>query len=513
MDNYSKTKETANRIAVIERLADSPDGSRLHVYPRSIAATEGAVLFLARQGASNVIGVVGQSGGLTDAAYLLGTDNGDQQLRICPATAANVAVLRQILPHLMPKPLGLAKSIGLGDRLGLATPGHADALRAYADGDMAPIFAQQSVRENSRTGRTPQQVLDDATLGAFQAGWQEGYGADADHLKCIDDVDEHLAVGYSFYTIDSGDHVQDRGHTATGATLQKLYDALPWEKLASTAQDTVRRYADVPFDLESFRLTMTGEQVRRAAVKYGAAVAHTITLARHIASRRSHDAYEIELSLDETEHPTSLPEHLFIAAELKRLGVEPVSLAPRYPGHFEKGVDYIGDPEVFANEFKRHLAIARKFGPYKLSLHSGSDKFTLYPIVARLSPEGAIHLKTAGTSYLEALRAIAVAAPDLFRRILRLGHQRFDTDRATYHLSGDQALAPNPQTVTDAQLTTLLDEFHTRQILHVTFGSILQDPQLKSATLAVLRAHEDLYHDMLVSHFAKHISPFTAGKR
>ena len=513
MDKYGKTKETANRIALIERLADSPDGSELDVHRPSVFATEDAVFFLARQGASKVIGVVGERGGLAGTHYPLSTDNGDEQLHLCPPTVENVAALRQRLPFLMPRPLGLSRSFGLGDRLGLATPAHAEALRACRDGDMAPIFAQQSVRENSRTGRTPQQVLDDATLGAFQAGWQDGYGADADHLKRIADVDEHLAAGYTFYTIDSGDHVDDSGHTATGSTLEALFERLPWDVLESTVQDTLRRYADVLFDLEHFQLTITGEQVRRAAAKYGAAVAHTVTLARHIASRSPHDAHEIEMSLDETEYPTSLAEHLYIAGELKRLGVEPVSMAPRYRGRFEKGVDFIGDPVAFGAEFERHLAIAREFGPYKLSLHSGSDKLTLYPIMARLSPEGAFHVKTAGTSYLEALRTIAAVAPPLFRRILRLGHERFDTDRATYHISGDRALAADPETVVDAELTALLDEFHTRQILHVTFGSVLQDPELKAATLATLRTHEKIYHEMLLSHFAKHFSLFEAGTR
>lgn len=516
MTQPTYTKETDNRIALIAQLAESPDGSRLRVYPRSITATPRALYFLARIGAEKAIGVIGEPSGLGGESYPLSPANGDnvkgdgagddQQLYICRPTPENVAALRRQLPFLVPKPLSLVQSIGLGDRLGLATPGHIAALRS--EPGLAPIFAQQSVRENRRTGRTPQQVLDDATLGTFQAGWQEGYGADADHLKCIADVDEHLAAGYSFYTIDSGDHVQDKGHTAIGLALHELFQALPWEALATTAQDTVRRYADVPFDLVSFQMTMTAEQVQRAAVKYGAAIAHTVCLVRHIAAHRPPAKYEIEMSLDETEHPTSLAEHLFIAAELKRLGVKPVSMAPRYVGRFEKGVDYIGDPDTFAAEFERHLAIARRFGPYKLSLHSGSDKFSLYPIVARLSRRDAIHVKTAGTSYLEALRAVSVVDSGLFRRILNLAHERFEADRATYHLSGDRAEAPDPHTVREAELTALLDEFHTRQMLHVTFGSVLQDPELKSAILTTIKDNEELYHGMLENHFVKHISPF-----
>ncbi len=144
----------------------------------------------------------------------------------------------------------------------------------------------------------------------------------------------------------------------------------------------------------------------RAAAKYGRAIAHSATMYRHLAVAMGGRAYELEVSVDETETPTSPLEHFFVANELRRLGVQWVSLAPRYIGQFEKGVDYIGDLEAFDVELAKHAAIARVLGPYKLSIHSGSDKFSVYPIFARHAGE-LVHLKTAGTSYLEALRAIA----------------------------------------------------------------------------------------------------------
>ena len=127
---------------------------------------------------------------------------------------------------------------------------------------------------------------------------------------------------------------------------------------------------------------------------------------RHLVQAAGTRPFELEVSVDETDQPTSHAEHIYIASELKRLGVNWVSLAPRYVGRFEKGVDYIGDLAAFETDFAGHAAIARQFGPYKLSLHSGSDKFSIYPIAARLTG-GLVHLKTAGTSYLEALRTIA----------------------------------------------------------------------------------------------------------
>ncbi len=117
--------------------------------------------------------------------------------------------------------------------------------------------------------------------------------------------------------------------------------------------------------------------------------------------------------MDETDQPTTHAEHVYIASELKRLGVEWVSLAPRFVGRFEKGVDYIGDLQAFHQDVNGHAAIARALGPYKLSIHSGSDKFSIYPIIMEAT-RGLVHLKTAGTSYLEALRTAAALDLDLF---------------------------------------------------------------------------------------------------
>src|ERR671939_1951620 len=102
---------------------------------------------------------------------------------------------------------------------------------------------------------------------------------------------------------------------------------------------------------------------------------------RHLEKVMGTRPFELEMSVDETETVTTLAEHVYIASELKRLGVRWVSLAPRYVGHFEKGVDYIGDLEALRADLAGHAAIARALGPYKLSLHSGSDKFSVYPII------------------------------------------------------------------------------------------------------------------------------------
>jgi tagaturonate epimerase len=210
--------------------------------------------------------------------------------------------------------------------------------------------------------------------------------------------------------------------------------------------------------------------------------------------------------VDETSYPTSPIEHVIIASELKRLGVRWTSLAPRFVGSFEKGIDYTGDLNALKENLETHAAIARAFGPYKLSLHSGSDKFSVYALAAEAT-RGLAHLKTAGTSYLEALRVISVKAPDLFKEIFRLSLERFEIDRHSYHLSCDTSRIPKD--VQDSDLVALLNQRDARQVLHVTFGSVLE--KFKLDIFHVLTTYDELYYDTLATHFEKHLKPFVTS--
>jgi len=183
---------------------------------------------------------------------------------------------------------------------------------------------------------------------------------------------------------------------------------------------------------------------------------------------------------------------------LTRLGVKFTSLAPRFIGRFEKGVDYIGDLNALDIELSKHAAVTAHFGTYKLSLHSGSDKFSVYPLIAKYWGER-IHVKTAGTSYLEALRVLAKHEPDLFLKIYSLGRERYETDKKTYHISAELNKLPDT-----SDLPSLLEDFHAREVLHVTFGSALT--QFGSALKDALVKHDDAYYDGLKAHFDKHLS-------
>jgi hypothetical protein len=474
--------------ALVALLASSMPGV---IYPRSIAVGRDHLYCLLSNGTRKRLVVISRLGassalsGVTHSAIQL--DGHSYQLSVAQLDAGTAQYMRQQLPWLGPTVLGRSKSVGCGDRLGLATPGHVRAVRACPS-SMAPIFAQQSIREMTRTQRTPQQVIDDAMWGVLQEGWSAGYGADADHLKTIEDIDRCVAAGFTFYTFDPGAYVDNTFEP-------ERFSALPWPALETTATDLLSRYRE-RFDAGT---------IQQAVVKYGRAIAHVTMLYRYVKQAMAGHPFEVEVSVDETEQPTTVAEHFIIAGELRRLGVEWVSLAPRFVGRFEKGVDYIGDLNTFETDFAQHVHVMREWGPYKLSLHSGSDKFSIYPIVSRLAGEY-VHLKTAGTSYLEALRTVARCDPRLFQRVYALAYERYNEDRASYHVSADLARAPQPDLhgVTDIQ--SLLDQFDARQMLHVCFGSILA--RYGQEIKAVVAQNEEAHYSDLEHHFERHLHSF-----
>lgn len=486
------------------------------IYPRSIVAINNRLLFLIRVDNQKRLGIISLDKDNDDESQQfegeeksITLENKTASLKVCELSPKNAQALRASVAFLVARPLGLKKSAGCGDRLGLATPGH---IRAIRKSDFAPILAQQSIRENSRTGRTPQIVMDDAVWGVFQEGWRAGFGADADHLKTKEDFEICAAAGYTFFTIDPSAHVDNRANTDDVETLQSKVAALDWNKLESSFEDVRARLTAKPINLASFEVQITEEQLLRAAAKYGRAIAHTIEMARHLKTVMNGRAYELEMSVDETETVTSLAEHIYIASELERLKIEVVSLAPRYVGDFEKGVDYIGDLDEFEKSFREHFAVAQTFGGYKLSLHSGSDKFSIYPVASRVAGE-LVHLKTAGTSYLEALRAVARLNPSLFQRIVRFACERYPTDRATYHVSAEVERMSDVEKLADDELKTLLDDFHAREILHVTFGSVLNNAEFRDEFFATLKANEEVYNDVVEAHFDKHFAPFGKSQK
>ncbi|MDY7009335.1 MAG: tagaturonate epimerase family protein [Planctomycetota bacterium] len=479
----------------IERLTN------LYVYPLSLTEAGGITYFLGRRGVEKFVGSVGVGG-------IIGKNVGELDGKAViagPTDHANALAIRKNLPWTGPRCLGPVRSIGMGDRLGLATPGQ---IRAVQGKGLAVFLAQQSIREMVRTHRSPDDVMDSATWGVLQEGFKNGFGSDADHLQTFEDIDRTVEAGFTMFTIDPGAYVDDAADTAGADALTEKVAEIPPADMETTIADMTGRYVGKTLDLGKGQITFDEETLFRAAAKYGKAVVQVAKMYRHLTDV-ARGPVEVEISVDETESPSAPAEHFFFATELKRLGVEWVALAPRFVGRFEKGVDYIGDLDEFAASFAEHVAVMKALGPYRISIHSGSDKFSIYPIAADLAGQF-VHVKTAGTSYLEALRAIAATNSGLFREILDFARGRYETDKATYHVSADVTKVPSADTLKNEQLPGLLDEFNARQVLHVTFGSVLTADDGKtfgSRIYAALKADEEAHYAALEKHLARHISP------
>ncbi len=514
LDTIHKAAEKASNQEALHPISQLAEGN---VYPESVTPCEGGVVFLACKGREKIVHVLLRPSA-RDLEHIparvreqVRLDDEPAEHCAMPCDHETALLVRRLVPWARPQCLGTQASLGLGDRLGLATPGHVQAVRGTG---LAPIFAQQSIREMERTGRTPEQVLDTATFGVLQSGWRAPYGSDADHLKTVQDISACLAAGFTMFTVDPGDHVVNEADQMQPDALEQAAAELPWDDLETSLADCRARFADRSFDLPGdHKVAFTKEQMLRALVKYGKAVAHTIRMQRELHVLADGRPYELEMSVDETDSPTAPREHFLVASELRRVGLRPVSLAPRFVGRFEKGVDYIGDLQAFERDFAVHAAIARALGPYKISLHSGSDKFSVYDIAARHT-EGLMHVKTAGTSYLEALRAAARIDPALFRDILAFAREHYDADRRTYHVSASLEKIPSPEEITDDRLGEALDQFDARQALHVTYGSVLAAvddsgaPRFRDRLYETLEEHEEEHYACLARHLRRHAQPF-----
>ncbi len=416
------------------------------------------------------------------------------------------------MPPKSPQLLGRRKSFGFGDRLGMATSAHLAAARKY---DFAPVFAQQSIRELSRTDRSHREVLRAAAEVLEAENYDGAWGADADHLKKKADVIEAANAGFTIFTIDPSehvnDHVQDQPMNRLVSEVESLYGAGFFQ-----TTDWDRRYLGQKFDVGGTVYRFDRESLFRAAAKYGRALTHYLTMARWIDRHAGRGLYETEISVDETTSPTSPLEHLFIGLELRHCGIPVASLAPRFLGGFESGIDYKGNLRNFEANLKEHAAIARYCGPYKISVHTGSDKFRIYRILGKVCGDR-LHVKTAGTSYLEALRVLFRANERLFRELLEFCAEHFPEDRASYFVSTTEEEVQGLLKEGAATEKNLFDQRPGRQLLHVTYGSVLGEGKdsrgrsFREALLETLEANSQEYRQRLEAHFDKHLAALCQG--
>lgn len=471
--------------------------SNLKVYEKSFTEHENVKLLMVKDVDQRWLLAAGE-GALYDE---LQGKNVKDTGKACPLSHENRLVLNRYFDYTVPQAFGTEiATMGLGDRLGLASPGHIDTIENHK---VKPVLAQQSIRELDLTNRTMHDILDAATYAVFQEGYKGGYGADGDHIKEEKDIEYALSLGYSMLTLDCSEQIPNRIESASAEEVQAEFNQLSQEKRDYFNSE----YLNKSFDVNGLAISYDETAVRKNVLLYGEALdymEHVYTTYLANADK----AIDFEVSIDETETVTSPDAHFFVANELKRRGVSVTSLAPRFCGEFQKGIDYIGDMEQFEKELSEHAQIAEHFG-YKLSIHSGSDKFSVFPIIGKYT-KGLLHVKTAGTNWLEAVRVIADTNPDLYRRMHTYALEHFDEALKYYHITPDLDSIDPLDLKPDNELPSYMDHDAARQLIHVTYGVLLTAKDnsgnylFKDEFFQTLNENEEVYREALKKHIGRH---------
>lgn len=471
---------------------------RVTIYDKSFAVHGDSKLLMVKYDHKKYIIATGQ-GELYDAMQ------GQQAegYKICELTHANRLVLNTYFDYTVPRAFGTqVATLGLGDRLGLASPGH---IQTVLGKDVKPVLAQQSIRELNLTGRDYKQVIDAAAFAVFQEGYRDGFGADGDHLKTEADIQMALELGFTMITLDCSDKINNDVDGMQEQEIIAQYHAL---------DETIRQHYEATYLAQAFNvgehaLTFTELSLMKDVLIYHEAIEYTVYIYEKYIQTAGR-AIDFEISIDETLTATEPSSHFLYANELFQRKVNTFSVAPRFCGEFQKGIDYIGDIEQFEQELIVHAAICDHFG-YKLSVHSGSDKFSVFELVAKHT-NGRFHLKTAGTNWLEAMRTIAQVNPKLYREMHAFALEHVQEALAYYHVSADFGAIKPLESVSDARLPDYMDDDHARQLIHITYGLLLQakDGQgqykFKDEFYVTLSAHEAQYEQALRQHIGKHLS-------
>ena len=269
--------------------------------------------------------------------------------------------------------------------------------------DIVPVW-NKSNREHTLNGTEPSSLRAEADAAVKALGWKKPYHVDADHIR-LETVDRFIAPS-DFFTIDVADSI---GKPADPKSVKAFVDRHP-ELLGKIVIPQIDR-----------PLETTRAEVERVANKFLLAVQDAGKIYRHIAQAKGEANFITEVSMDETDSPQTPPELLIILAALADEKIPIQTIAPKFTGRFNKGVDYVGDLKQFEQEFNEDLAVIafaiKKYGlpaSLKLSVHSGSDKFSIYAPIRRALKKfnAGLHLKTAGTTWLEEVIGLAEAGGD-----------------------------------------------------------------------------------------------------
>ena len=410
-------------------------------------------------------------------------------------------------------------SIGIGDRFARQGQAQLEAfVKAKVQGvTVAPVW-NKSFREHSTIHSQPLSTRVEADVAVKALGWKDPYFVDADHIgqKTVDG----FLTAADFYTLDVADFI---GKPSTDAEIQAFV----------TKHTPASGTLSIPGIAPAF--TVTKALVEKVAKKYLFAVQEAHRIYRRIEAAKGKGQFVTEVSMDETDQPQTPLDLWFILAALADEGIPLQTIAPKFSGRFNKGVDFVGDLAVFEKEFNEDVLViaqaVKQFGlssNLKLSVHSGSDKFSIYgPIRRAIERHGAgLHLKTAGTTWLEEITGLAEAAPEglaLAKEIYTKALGRYEELAAPYATvididlkklpSAEQIKGWTGQQFVDAVAHDQKNPGFNpsfRQLLHVGYKVAAE---LGPRYLDALEAHKGVVGRRVTANlYDKHLVPLFLGK-
>ena len=405
-------------------------------------------------------------------------------------------------------------SIGIGDRFAHQASAQLAAVQlAKTKGvDITPVW-NKSHREHLIIGSEPGETRLKADLAVKELNWQDPYFLDADHIN-LSNVD-HFMESSDFFTIDVADYIGKATNSqAVTAFVEKNKSLCGSLELSGTGTS----------------LEITKSLLQTVAEKYLFATLKAKEIYEYIASRKEAGTYIIEVSMDETDQPQTPDELFLILAALAEQDIPLRTIAPKFSGRFNKGVEYVGDLDQFKIEFEQDIAVV-KFAieafnlpkDLKLSIHSGSDKFSIYPIMhaAIKSFDIGLHIKTAGTTWLEELIGLAEAGGtglDIAKTVYRKSLDKYEELCAPYAAVIDinPASLPSAKEVSSwksQDYTGALRHdqnnpnynLHFRQLLHVGY-KVAAD--MGETYVSALRANQAIIAKNVTENiYERHIKP------
>jgi tagaturonate epimerase len=409
-------------------------------------------------------------------------------------------------------------SFGVGDRFAHQAKSQLRACMQIASQgvEVVPVW-NKSFREHAIVGSQPGSVLAAAEAAVRELEWTKPFHVDADHIR-LNTVDPFIETS-DFYTLDVADAI---GQPAETFAVQAFVDRHP-ELVGSLKISGIAE----PF-------STTRAEIEKIVGKYLKAVREAGELYRHIGAKKSAGKFITEVSMDETDSPQTPPELLVILAAIADERIPAQTIAPKFTGRFNKGVDYVGDIAQFEKEFNEDLAvIAHAVDQYdlpdnlKLSVHSGSDKFSIYaPIRRALARTGAgIHVKTAGTNWLEEVIGLAESGGEGLKMAQEIYSEALDHMEALCApyatvIDIDPAKLPSRETVrgwTSEQFVSALRHDQTceqynpslRQLIHVGYKVAAK---MGERYLQMLEACEaTVAKNVTENLFERHLKPLFLG--